>query len=95
MIKKLLELEPKYIATIITSVGGIVLAYIIFSAYQSLVEVKTVEIATSVQKLADNVAGLKSASEAQIEASKATTDAVRDLRLFIQQSRIQAKLNRL
>ena len=94
MFKKLLELEPKYVATIITSVGGIILAYIIFGAYQTLAEVKTVEIANGVKDLSANVASLKEASFAQVESNKQVNETLKELQRTLIQSRSQAN-NRL
>ena len=84
------NIEPKLLATVITSVGGLVLAFVIFFAYQRLAEVKTIELYNAVSELNTSVASLKESSVLQVEATKGNTEAVKDLRNFILQMRIQS-----
>ena len=91
MFELLKKLEPKFIASIITAVGGLILAAMIFQAYQRLAEVKTVEISDNVKELSNIILRLKDVMMSQVEATKSNTEATKELRAFIIQIRTQSK----
>lgn len=86
MLKKLLELEPKYMATIITSIGGIILAVIIFQAYRNIAEINVNKTSEAVQQMAETMIAQNNLMVQQVKAVEENTNAIKELRMYFQRT---------
>lgn len=78
------NIEPKTVAMLLTSIGGLILAFYIFNAYAST---QNNHIDTGFTELKQVFIEQKTVNEKLIEALDKNTESIRDLQILIRTTR--------
>lgn len=73
-------------ATIITSIGGIILAVIIFQAYRNIAEINVNKTSEAVQQMAETMIAQNNLMTQQVKAVEENTNAIKELRMYFQRT---------